>query len=104
MILTRHRLLTGLIAAPIVVRAGMLMPVKALELPSPREINIYPKNPQIGWESWKLHGYGADGSRITEVMSCGISTAEFRTLDTVEHVVYDGNMWINPVVREWLAA
>lgn len=29
--LTRRKLLTGLIAAPIVVRAGLLMPVKALD-------------------------------------------------------------------------
>jgi hypothetical protein len=33
MILTRRKLLTGLIAAPIVVRAGLIMPVKAIEVP-----------------------------------------------------------------------
>lgn len=32
--ITRRRLLTGIIAAPIVVRAGLLMPVKAVVKPT----------------------------------------------------------------------
>lgn len=41
MILTRRKLLTGLIAAPIVVRAGLIMPVKAIEVPDIHLLGIY---------------------------------------------------------------
>lgn len=41
MILTRRRLLTGLIAAPIVVRAGLLMPVKAITEPKMALLGVY---------------------------------------------------------------
>lgn len=54
MILSRRKLLTGLIAAPIVVRAGLIMPVKAIEVPDIHLLGIY-NNQAIfldGTNSW----------------------------------------------------
>jgi hypothetical protein len=82
MILSRRSFLTGLIAAPIIVRAGIIMPVKPID-PRPDIARAFAFEREPG----AMHVYGKDafGYDIVETIMPGkIGQKQFKYVTSIE--------------------
>lgn len=79
MILSRRKFLTALVAAPIVVRSGILMPVKKLILPPPIQLNERSLAAAVEEiQRLSIKGVDAWGKEIVEVIALKPGAATFK--------------------------
>jgi hypothetical protein len=95
MILSRRSFLTGLLAAPIIVRAGIIMPVKPID-PRPDIARAFAVERELG--TMIVHGSDAFGHQMVEfVRPNTVGKKMFRYISAIEYVG-DGPVRDHPCV------